>query len=279
MSVDVRAVAIRFADLWAVDPHQMVEEIYADDIEMENMANPARVIRGSAELHAVEDRLAALIPEHRHELIRVIVDGSVACLETTVVSPTTHEYAPACVWWWLDGSGKVAAEAGWFDWNDRSTDSARSHGTVPPSRHAGSPRDQSWYVAMAAKYARGWSSDADGAALPMFATPCTFGHVGREEFSGVDDLARWRRAEFVELPGDGRRMDVQSVVGEGSAMAMLVTIGDATHVARGTVVVTFDADDLIVSERTYCDWTRAVPRDAAPARHPVGSPGWTLRAR
>jgi hypothetical protein len=52
MSVDVRAVAIRFADLWAVDPHQMVEEIYADDIEMENMANPAKVILGSAQLHA-----------------------------------------------------------------------------------------------------------------------------------------------------------------------------------------------------------------------------------
>ena len=275
MSVDVRAVAIRFADLWAVDPHQMLEEIYADDIEMENMAHPARVIRGAAELHAVEDRLAALIPEHRHELIRVITHGSVACLETTIVSPTTHEYAPACVWWWLDDSGKVAAETGWFDWNDRSTDTARSHGTVPPNRHMGALRDQSWYGQMAAEYARLSSTDPDDADMRMFAPGCTFGHVGRDEFSGLDALAESRRAE---LPREGRRMEVQFVIGEGSALALLFTIGDATHVARGTVVLTFDSDDLIVSERTYCDWDKAVPREPAPTRPAVGSPGWTLRA-
>ena len=54
---------------------------------MENMANPARCITSGAELHVIEDRLAALIPEHRHELIRVVVDGRTACLETTVVAP------------------------------------------------------------------------------------------------------------------------------------------------------------------------------------------------
>ena len=61
----------------------------------------------SAAMADVEDRLAAMIPEHRHELVRVIVDRDMACLETTIVSPTTHEYAPACVWWWLDDSGKL----------------------------------------------------------------------------------------------------------------------------------------------------------------------------
>src|SRR3954463_150990 len=90
-------------------------------------------IETGAELHALEDRLAAMIPEHRHELVRVIAAGRHACLETTVVSPTTGEYAPACVWWWMDRRGQVAEEVGFFDWTRRTMDSRRSHGFVPPS--------------------------------------------------------------------------------------------------------------------------------------------------
>ncbi|MDP9463332.1 MAG: nuclear transport factor 2 family protein [Actinomycetota bacterium] len=275
MTVDARAVAIRFADLWAVDPHQMVDEIYADDIVMENMANPARVVLGSAQLHAVEDELAARIPEHRHELIRVIADEDVVCLETTVVAPLSHEYAPACVWWWLDETGKVAAEVGWFDWTDRSTDSRRAHGTVPPSLGVGGPRVASWYARMAEEYVRRWSHDPLGSALEMFATCCTFGHVGGIESRGVEELARTRQLLFDELPAPGRQMQLHRLVGDGSALAMLVTIGDTTRVTRGTVVLTFDSNDLIVSERTYCDWSKAMPR-AEPGQRPmVGSADWT----
>jgi hypothetical protein len=56
-----------------------------------------------------------MIPEHRHELIRVIVDHDMACLETTIVSPTTHEFAPARVVV-ARREGKVAAETTWFNW-------------------------------------------------------------------------------------------------------------------------------------------------------------------
>ena len=279
MTVDVRAVAIRFADLWAVDPHQMVDEIYADDIEMENMSNPAMVILGSAQLHAVEDRLAEMIPEHRHELIRVIVGDRIACLETTIVAPTTHEYAPACVWWWLDEDGKVAAESGWFVWDDRSTVSMRSHGTVPPSPTAATPRDPLWYVRMADDYASRWSHDPTGAALEMFAPECTFGNVGRLESAGLDALRHARQRSLEELPAPNRLMEVHRVVGEGSALAMLLTVSDAKRVARGTVVLTFGDKDLIVSERSYCDWSRAVPCPEPGSRKLVGSPDWRLRGR
>ena len=282
MSTDVRALAIRFADLWAVDPHQMVEEIYASDIVMENMANPARVILGSAQLHAVEDELSARIPEHRHELIRVIVDqgagGDVACLETTIVAPLTHEYGPACVWWWIDGTGKVAAEVGWFDWADRSTDSARSHGTVPPNQaNGGATRDGARYRRVADEYARCWADDPLGAGVEMFAADCTFGHVGRGERRGIPALVDSRRALLDELPVAGRSMEVQRVIGEGSCLAMLVTIGDTARFTRGTIVLSLDDDDRIISERTYCDWAKALPRQPPGPRHPVGSAEWTLR--
>ena len=279
MNADVRATAIRFADLWAIDPHQMVDEIYADDIEMENMANPTRVIRGGVQLHAVEDELTSRIPEHRHELVRVIVDGDVACLETMVVAPLTHEYAPACVWWWLDDAGKVAAEVGWFDWAERSSDSTRAHGTVPPWPPSTAERRSTWYSAMAERYASGWSTDPAGSALEQFSVSCTFGRVGRDIATGIEALRAARLRELDAGPGPARSMEVHRAIGERGVLAMLVTMSNANAVTRGTVVLTFGDDDLVVSERTYADWRRSLPVDQLPDRAMVGSPHWTLRGR
>jgi hypothetical protein len=76
---DILALAIRFADLWAVDHHQMVDEIYAPGIHMESMARLSKPpVEGAAQLHALEDALAAMIPQHRHELVRVTGDGQLA---------------------------------------------------------------------------------------------------------------------------------------------------------------------------------------------------------
>ena len=71
------------------------------------------------------------MPKHRHELVRVIAEDRHACLETTIVGPTTGEYAPACVWSWLGDDGTVEREIGYFDWEIRSTDAQQSHGFVP----------------------------------------------------------------------------------------------------------------------------------------------------
>ena len=260
MSFDVRAIAIRFADLWAVDPHQMVEEIYAEDIAIESMANPARTIKGSAELHAVEDALAARIPEHRHELIRVIVDGTIACMETIVVGPLTGEFAPACVWWWFDESGKVGEEVGWFNWDERNTDSKVTHGTVPPNVVPSPLRDQQWFRHFADRFTELWATDPLGAYLEMFDADCTFGHVGRQEARGLGALGDAELAMLEAVPLADRSIQVHSTVGEGSVLAILLTIGSATHTTRGTFVLTLDRHAAIVSRREYCDWSRAVAR-------------------
>jgi hypothetical protein len=280
MSADLRSLAIRFADLWAVDPHQMVDEIYAADILMESMANPARVIDGAADLHALERQLAAKIPDHRHELIRVVVGDDVACLETMVVAPRSGEYAPACVWWWIDADGFVGAEVGWFDWDVRTTNSAIAHGTVPAGPRAGGAHDHTWYRRVADDDAHGWAHDPTGAAtLARFAPDCTSARVGQAESRGVDRLALDRASQLVEIPVPGRRMEIQQVLGEGAVVAMLLVLGDARRVTRGTVVLTLDADGLISSERRYWDWTKAAAIGAAGARRTVGSPGWSLDAR
>ena len=69
-------------------------------------------------------------------------------------------------------------------------------------------------------------------------------------------------------------MVVDSVVGEGASVALLVTVGDADRVTRGTIVLTLDDDDLIISERRYLDWNRAVRRNEMGSRPWVGTSGW-----
>ena len=154
------ALAIRFADLWAVDHHQMVDEIYAPTIHMESMAgHELAPVEGADQLHALEDRLAAMIPQHRHELVRVIAGERVSCLETIVVGPTTREYAPACVWWWVDGAG-----GGTRSWSGLG--GARlivvSHGLV--LRTTTGRAETSAGVGAAERFSRDWRVIAEGPA-------------------------------------------------------------------------------------------------------------------
>ena len=271
--IDVRAHAIRFADLWAVDAHQMVEEIYADDIEMESMADPSRVIRGAAELHAVEDALLQRVPRHRHELVRVIADEEVACLETIIVGPTTGEFAPACVWWWRDSSGKVAAEVGWFDWADRKTDATVTHGTVPPNLATGEERPHGWHRDLADLFADTWALDPLGAHIALHHDACTFGRVGIAETRGTQALRASLARRLADLPLGKRWMRVHRSVGEGSVVAFLFTAGNDEHFTRGTVVLTHGHDGTIVSRRMYAAWSKAIPR-RAPSSVAVGDEDW-----
>jgi SnoaL-like domain len=256
--VDVRALAIRFADLWAVDPHQMVEEIYTPDLAMQSMAKPAPPIRGAHQLHALEDRLAELIPEHRHELVRVLLDGQRAFLETTVVGPTTHEYAQAAVWWTLDGAGKVNDEIGWFDWEHRTTNSIQSRGTVPPDDRR--PRGAKAYEQLVRDAVRRWADDP--AELVAACTPgCVVDLVGRTSWHGPDAVANAVHAARAAAPG--AIVDVLRVLGDGGVAAALVQISAGDRTTRGTVVLTLDADDRITSVRLYVDWSRAGRRDTS----------------
>lgn len=220
--------AIRFADLWATDHHQMVDEIYSPTIHMESMCHlDRRPIETGKDLHQLEDRLAAMIPEHRHELVRVIADDWHACLETTVASPTTVEYAPACLWWWMDRDGLVADEVGFFDWERRTGNSRRSHGTVPPND--GRRRRSAVVDALV-------DALETGDLSKHLAPGCTVEDVG----VGPCELA----LEPVEV--------VETVVG-GAVFAALVVGRGANRIWRGTVVLTVDADDAVVSVRQYRD--------------------------
>jgi hypothetical protein len=265
-ATDVRALAIRFADLWAVDPHQMVEEIYAADIRMESMAKPAPPIRGADELHAVEDRLAELIPEHRHELVRVLVDGDRAFLETTIVAPLTNEYAQAALWWTLADDGKVGDEIGWFDWDHRCADSRRSRGHVLP--HGARSRERGEYEQLIREAARAWCDDPR-ALTGRCAPGCSVDLVGRASWTGEGAVADAIDAAVRAAPE--AVVEVLEVLGDGCAVAALVTIATGGRTTRGSIVLTLDPDGSATSVRAYVDWNRAISRttttvSATPAR-------------
>jgi hypothetical protein len=245
---DVHRVAVRFADLWAVDHHQMVDEIYAPSIHMEPMARlTGAPVEGSAQLHSLEDRLADMIPQHRHELIRVIAGERAACLETMVVGPTTGEFAPACVWWWLDDHRQVANEVGWFDWDTRNTDSRVSHGLVPPNDHR--PRgDHHWYVRFVTDLARELLADGTATLHRVVAPDAVVEQVG---VGRCDDL----QGALHDL----RWIEVHEVAADGSVIAVLFTGGNSELLSRGTIVLTLAGNDQILSVRAYWRWASAVP--------------------
>ena len=263
MTVDhgIHAFAIRFADLWAVDHHQMVDEIYSPAIHMESMAGLERPpVAGAAQLHALEDRLASMIPDHRHELVRVVAEEHHACLETTVVGPTTGEYAPACVWWWRDDRGQVGDEVGFFDWEKRTTDSRHSHGFVPPNDHR--PRGSGqWYRDLVIRLADAWANEPAAAIERSFAPDCVVEQVAGERCDGIAAVLAAHEELTRTLPIGERWLEVQEVAADGAVVAVLFAYGTQRLASRATVVLTLDPLDRIASVRVYGAWSSAVPFD------------------
>ena len=262
---DILKLAIRFADLWAVDPHQMADETYAPSVHMESMAGPT-VIDGIGMLHELEDRLVAMIPRHRHELVRVLVDPPAAFLETTVVGPVTGEYAQAALWWLVGGPGgpgpsQVAEEVGWFQWAHRNADSVASRGTVLPDdrRWRGGT---GWYERLVREAAAAFDADAAAAATRYLSADVVATHVGHAEIHGLeavlDVLHRFSAA------GCRWRTEVSRVIGDGAVVAVLFHLGDDRTRTRGTLVATLDAADAVQSVRLYLDWDRVAAGDHAP---------------
>ena len=254
-------LAIRFADLWAVDPHQMADETYAPTIHMESMAG-LTVIDGIRMLHELEDRLAATIPAHRHELVRVLVDPPAAFLETTVVSPVTGEFAQAALWWLvgdLAGSAmpiQVVDEVGWFQWADRKADSVASRGTVPPDdgRRRGTA---DWYERMVTEAAAAFDTDAPAAASHYLSADVVATHVGHAETHGLDAVLD--SIERFLAAGPQWSIEPIRVIGDGAVVAVLFRLGNGRTATRGTLVATLDAADTAQSIRLYLDSDRAAP--------------------
>ena len=180
----------------------------------------------------------------------MLVDPPRAFLETTVVGPTTGEYAQAAVWWVLDGDGpdgvgRVVHEVGWFDWSLRTSDARRSRGSIPPDDRR--PRDPGWYTELTAALVGAWNDDALRAARDHLPPAATVTRVGHDEMRAAAALAALATLPPNAVP----EVEVVEVLGEGGAVAALCLFTTGSVRKRGTVVLTLGGHDEVTSVRLY----------------------------
>ena len=163
-----------------------------------------------------------------------------------------------------------------LDGTDHGLDDLPRHRAAEP--RAGAPNDAGWYQRAAEEYT--------GCGPPIRRARHSSGslrvHVRAGGHAGGTASTRSPArgaGQLEQVPLPDRSMSLHQVLGEGAALAMLIEIGDGRRVTRGTVVLTFDADDLILSERSYWDWCRSVERSRCCATPHDRQPGVDLDGR
>lgn len=271
MSADAATLARRWAELWGVDPPAMAEEVYAPDVVIDHAGHgPRSRVEGRAALLEAERVLLEWIPDHANRIVRVVQEGDRAVVECvlsgTSAGDPARQACPACVWWDLDGDGRVAHEVAYWEWPKRRPDDDTAAGTLVagPGRH----RSASWYRERAARLAELWTADPLAMVDELYAEDCVMERLGEGPEGIVVGRAALAEAETALLdllPRPQRRMDVLDVVAAGDVAAVAFTIEGAwggrggTRRGPGTLLLTFDGDDRIASDRVYWHWSLARP--------------------
>jgi ketosteroid isomerase-like protein len=270
-AVDLSELAQRWALLWAEDHARMVEEIYAPDVVVEQPDHGHRV-SGRAALHAVEGQLRAAIPDHRNLIVRVLGGDTAAVVESVITGTgkgdTGPQACPACVWWRLDEHGQVVHEVAYWEWTKRRPDDGTAAGTLRTGDGRERPFD--WYRSYADRLAELWSTDPVRMVDECYAQDCVMERLGEGSDGVVHGAAelRTREQELLDLlPRPDRRMRVSDVTAERDVLAIAFTIEGRwrgqgpLRRGPGTLLLTLDEDDRVLSDRIYWHWSRARPVD------------------
>lgn len=268
---DAQRVAVRWAELWAQDYRRMVEEIYAPHIVLEHAGHG--VLHGRDQLLATEGRLLEMIPDHANELLRVI-DGDEAVVIESVITGTTpgdpgRQACPACVWWWFDDDGRVRYERAYWEWAKRRPVDEAVAGTLrdPGARD----RSADWGRRQAHRMAQLWTTDPVEMVDELYAEDCVAERLGEGPeavLRGAEALREAERALLDLLPRPHRQLQVRQVSAADGLVAVAVEIEGrwkGTGPRRrgpGALVLTFNADGRVVSDRIYWHWDRAREVDA-----------------
>lgn len=271
MTGSVEAVARRWAELWGADFGAMVHEIYSPDVAVEHAGHgPRSRVRGRDELMTAERSLLEMIPDHRNEVVRVLDGGDGRAVVESLITGTGAgddrlQACPALVWWWFDERGKVTREVAYWEWRKRRPLDAAARGTV-----VGHDRAPALTLArgrrLATRLAALWTADPVAMAETMYAADAVVERLGEGEdavLEGRETLVT-AEAELLELlPVGSRRMDVHDVLVDGRAVAIAFTIGGSWRGTApyrsgpGSLVLTLNDHDLIVSDRIYWHWDLA----------------------
>ncbi len=264
----------RWALLWEKHPARMVEEVYSLDAMVQHAGRGEKGrILGRQALHEAERELEAMIPDHRNEIIRVLAgDGETAVIESLIVGTGAGDdglqSCPACVWWRLDEQGQVAEETAYYEWSKRRPHTDKVRGTIVAGD--GRDRSSSWYSNMSQRLASLWSVDPAGMVNQLYAEDAVVERLGE----GPEAVVRGRDSlllaelDLLELlPRPQRRMEVVEFTSDRNVMAVRFTIGGSwrgsgpARVGPGSLVLTFDAADRIISDRIYWHWSQARETD------------------
>jgi hypothetical protein len=259
-------LAQRWAELWNTDPHRMVEEVYAAQVTLASAGSPDSPIRGRAALHEVEDGLLELIPDHRMEILRVIQQGHVVVVELLIAGTPAGERvrcaSPACVWWELDEDGLVLDEFAYFEWERRHPEVGTNAGEIRTG--SGVPCSAAFAEEFAARLAGSWSTDPLGMTKDLYVEDCLVESLYTEPGSALigQEALEARERHLVDvLPAPYRKMTVRRAIGEGRVLGLQSTLEGRVDGAEpltaweGSLLLTLDASDRILSSRSYLDWS------------------------
>lgn len=260
----------RWALLWRENPARMVDQVYSPDVVVQHAGRGQRGrVVGRQALHEAERELEEMIPDHRNEIIRVIAgSGQTAVIESLIIGTGRGDdglqSCPACVWWRLDDRGRVAEEIAFYEWGKRRPHTDQARGTIVGGDARDRPAD--WYTAMSERLALLWSTDPAAMVNQLYSEDTVVERLGE----GPEAVLRGRESlllaelDLLELlPTPQRQMKVVEIKSDRDLLAVRFTIGGSwggrgpARVGPGSVVLTFDQADEIVSDRIYWHWSRA----------------------
>lgn len=210
------------------------------------------------------------LPDARMRLVRTVNAGETVAVEAILAAtPRTHGprlAVPMAAWLDFDADGLLVRETRYLEWQYARPEASGIEGTVRDG--AGPSRGQDWYRACAHRLAALWSESGVRMADECYADDTVVESLWAGPGAAIRGIEPLRAAEarLLEiLPAGHREMRVDRAIGEGRVIAMEWTIsgrirGEGPLVGReGTLFLTLDDADRVISDRIYWDFAQARP--------------------
>lgn len=245
---------------------------YAADAVLEHVGRTAQTVRGRDAIAAAGSRLRRELPDARLRTVRTVAAGATAAVEAVLTAtPRTHAARlaiPMAAWLDFDADGQITRETRHLEWAHARPEAPGIEGTIREG--TGLPRDQSWYTAYATRLAALWSESGVLMADACYADDTVVESLWAGPAATIRGIEQLRAAEarlMETLPAGHREMQVHRAIGEGRVIALEWTIsgrigGRGALLGReGTLFLTLDDGDRVISDRIYWDFAQARPLD------------------
>jgi hypothetical protein len=243
---------------------------YAIGAEVVRAGRPAETAHGLDAIAAAARDLRRELPDARLRIVRTVTAGATTAVEAVLsATPRTHGprlAVPMAAWLDFDADGRLARETRYLEWQHARPEAPGTEGTVREG--SGPARGQDWYRAYAHRLAALWSESGVRMADECYADDTVVESLWAGPGAAIRGIEPLRAAEarlMETLPAGHREMRVHRAIGEGRVIALEWTIsgrirGEGPLVGReGTLFLTLDDADRVISDRIYWDFAQARP--------------------